>query len=64
MRATGIRFDTPPATRGAATARCLIFVTPDAQRTMNTYLGACVSLGPEDIDDALIAKSGITYLEG
>ena len=42
---------TPPrATSGPSTARCLILVTPDAQRTMNTYLGACTGLGPDDID--------------
>ena len=64
MRAIGVRFDTPPLTEGPATARCLILVTPDAQRTMNTFLGACVELGPEDIDPDLIANAQITYLEG
>jgi sugar/nucleoside kinase (ribokinase family) len=64
MRATGLRFDTAPLQEGAPTARCLILVTPDAQRTMNTYLGACVELGPEDIPDALIAAAQVTYLEG
>jgi sugar/nucleoside kinase (ribokinase family) len=64
MTATGIHFATAPATQGPATARCLILVTPDAQRTMNTYLGACVDLGPEDIDAGIIADSQITYLEG
>jgi sugar/nucleoside kinase (ribokinase family) len=62
--AFGVRFSTAPATSGAATARCLILVTPDAQRTMNTFLGACVELGPEDIDDALVAGAQVTYLEG
>ncbi|MGF1610563.1 MAG: adenosine kinase [Kiloniellales bacterium] len=64
IRAPGVGFDTPPATSGAPTARCLIFVTPDAQRTMCTYLGACVELGPEHIDEALIARARVTYLEG
>jgi sugar/nucleoside kinase (ribokinase family) len=64
IRAAGVRFTTKAAERGAATARCLILVTPDGQRTMNTYLGACVELGPEDIDEDIIASSKITYLEG
>ena len=46
IQAAGVRYETPPATSGAPTARCLIFVTPDAQRTMQTYLGASVALGP------------------
>ncbi len=64
MHALGIHFGVPPATSGPATARCLILVTPDAQRTLNTYLGACVNLGPEDIDEALVRRGKITYLEG
>jgi len=64
LRALGVTYDTPPAADGLATARCLILVTPDAQRTMNTFLGACVELGPEDIDPALIASARLTYLEG
>src|SRR5579864_9217443 len=44
--AAGVRFATPAASDGPATARCLILVTPDGQRTMSTYLGACVELGP------------------
>jgi sugar/nucleoside kinase (ribokinase family) len=62
--AAGVRFETPAATAGAGTARCLILVTPDGQRTMNTYLGACVELGPSDIDPAVIAAAQVTYLEG
>ena len=50
LKAIGVSFETPRATAGPATARCLILVTPDAQRTMNTYLGACTGLGPDDID--------------
>ena len=57
ITAIGVRFDTPAATSGPTTARCLIMVTPDGQRTMGTYLGACVELGPEDIDEALIAAA-------
>lgn len=64
IRAAGVAFDTPPATEGAPTARSLIFVTPDAQRTMNTYLGACVDLGPEDVDEDTISGAKVTYLEG
>ncbi|MCC7015623.1 MAG: adenosine kinase [Rhodospirillales bacterium] len=64
IRALGVAFDTAPAPRGAPTARCLIFVTPDAQRTMQTYLGASVGLAPEDIEPRLIADAKITYLEG
>ena len=64
IRAAGVAFRTRPARGGAPTARCLIFVTPDAQRTMNTYLGASVELGPEDVDEALIAAAQVTYLEG
>ncbi|MFN7193898.1 MAG: adenosine kinase [Rhodospirillales bacterium] len=64
IRARGVAFDTAAADAGPATARCLIFVTPDAQRTMQTYLGACVDLGPAQIDEATVAASSVTYLEG
>jgi sugar/nucleoside kinase (ribokinase family) len=64
MRALGVRFDTAPLTAGPTTARCLIVVTPDAQRTMNTYLGACVELGPEDLDEGMIRAAKVTYMEG
>jgi sugar/nucleoside kinase (ribokinase family) len=64
IRAAGVTFDTPAATSGPPTARCLIFVTEDAQRTMNTYLGACVTLGPADIDAALVGSAAVTYIEG
>ena len=64
IRAAGVAFETPPATNGPATARSFILVTPDAQRTMNTYLGACANLGPGDVDADLVAASRITYLEG
>jgi sugar/nucleoside kinase (ribokinase family) len=64
ITAIGVRFDTAAATSGPGTARCLILVTSDGQRTMNTYLGACVDLGPADIDPDIIAAAQITYLEG
>lgn len=64
IAAIGAEFHTPPSPDGPPTARCLIFITPDAQRTMNTYLGACVNLGPEDIDGDLLARAQVTYLEG
>lgn len=64
IRAAGVHFDTPVAADGPPTARSLILVTPDAHRTMSTYLGAAVELGPEDVDTDLIARSSITYLEG
>jgi sugar/nucleoside kinase (ribokinase family) len=64
ITAIGVRFETPPALDGPSTARCLILVTADGQRTMATYLGACVELGPEDIDAALIGAAQVTYLEG
>jgi sugar/nucleoside kinase (ribokinase family) len=64
ITAIGVRFKIPPATSGPGTARCLILVTPDGQRTMATYLGACVNLGPEDIDQELVASAQVTYLEG
>ncbi len=64
ITATGAVFRTPAATSGPATARCLILVTPDSQRTMNTYLGACVNLTVDDIDAALIQSAQVTHLEG
>jgi sugar/nucleoside kinase (ribokinase family) len=64
MRTIGVHFDTPAAPKGKATARCYIFVTPDAQRTMNTYLGSCSELNEDDINDAVIAHSKLTYVEG
>jgi sugar/nucleoside kinase (ribokinase family) len=64
IRASGVAFDTPPAFEGASTARCYVLVTPDGERTMNTYLGAAQDLHPADIDAELVAGSAITYLEG
>ena len=64
IRATGVAFDVPPSPGGPPTARCLIQVTPDAERTMNTFLGTSALLGPEDIDTDLVASAAITYCEG
>lgn len=64
VNAVGVDFATPPADGGTPTARCLIVVTPDAQRTMNTYLGACVELTPDDVDPDAIADAQVTYMEG
>jgi sugar/nucleoside kinase (ribokinase family) len=64
IRAAGVAFDTPPASAGPSTGRCYVLVTPDGERTMNTYLGAAQDLHPDDIDPEAIAASAITYLEG
>ncbi len=64
IRAGGVHFTTSFATQGPATARCLILVTDDAQRSMNTYLGASQHLSAADIDRDIIASSAVTYLEG
>ncbi|MEJ0049826.1 MAG: adenosine kinase [Methylovirgula sp.] len=64
IRAAKVAFGTKSATDGAASARCLILVTPDGQRTMNTFLGACQALSEADIDPAQVAAAQITYLEG
>lgn len=64
IRATGVAFDVPLAVEGPPTARCLIQVTPDAERTMNTFLGISALLEPADIDTDLVASAKITYCEG
>ena len=64
IRAVGIDFDTAPRAGDPPTARCLIFVTPDGQRTMNTFLGASQFLPPAVLDEAAIADSEVLYLEG
>ena len=64
IRAVGVTYNTPPLKGGLPTARCLIFVTPDAQRTMQTFLGATSQLGPEDVDMSAITSSKVLYLEG
>lgn len=64
IRASGISFETPRAVDGPPTARSFILVTPDGERTMNTYLGACQNLSESDIDRATVEGAAITYLEG
>jgi sugar/nucleoside kinase (ribokinase family) len=64
IRAAGVTFGTPSASAGPSTGRCYVLVTPDGERTMNTYLGAAQDLHPADIDADAIAASAITYLEG
>src|SRR5215510_26280 len=64
LKSIGVSFETASATAGPATARCLILVTPDAQRTMNTYLGACTGLSPDDIDIEQVGSAQVTYVEG
>ena len=64
LQALGVHFPSARLTSGAPTARCLILVTPDGQRTMNTFLGACVTFGEADVDEDLIAAASVTYLEG
>ena len=61
---SGVHYPTAPLLGAAPTARCLILVTPDAQRTMNTYLGACVGFDVSDLDDGIIRDSAVVYLEG
>jgi sugar/nucleoside kinase (ribokinase family) len=64
IRAAGVTFDTPPAADGPSTARCYVMVTPDGERTMNTFLGAAQDLHPADVDAEMIAAAAIIYLEG
>jgi sugar/nucleoside kinase (ribokinase family) len=64
MSAHGITYSTPPASQGSATASCVIAVTPDGQRSMSTYLGACRELTPDDVDEEQIGDARILYIEG
>ena len=64
LTSAGVLFKTEPIINGPGTARSFIFVTPDAHRTMNTYIGACSLLSPKDIDDQIIKNSKIIFLEG
>ena len=64
IRAQGVAFDTRPLPGEPPTARSMIFVTPDGERSMNTYLGACVELGPEDVEAVKAAGAKVTYFEG
>ena len=64
IKAAGVGYDQPPASSGSLTASSIILVTPDAARSMNTYLGACIEIEPADLIEAEIATSQIIYLEG
>src|SRR5580704_9681143 len=64
IRSAGVDFATRPAVAGPSTGRCYVLVTPDGERTMNTYLGAAQDLDPLDIDADAVAASAVTYLEG
>ena len=62
--AVGVQYRSPPGPEGLETARCLVLVTPDAERTMLTFLGVSTAFAPEDVDPELIGDAQITYLEG
>src|SRR4051794_40638630 len=64
LRSAGVHFATAPATGGASTARSLIAVTPDAERTMSTYLGVAAEVQADDVDEQLVNRSAITFVEG
>lgn len=64
IKSLGITFTTDKDDSGVSTARCLVMVSPDAERTMCTYLGACVNLTENDIDPEIVASSAVTYMEG
>jgi sugar/nucleoside kinase (ribokinase family) len=64
LKAIGVHYDVPPAADGPATARSFILVTPDGERSMNTYLGACQNLTPDDVAPETVQAAGIVYLEG
>ncbi|HEU5017387.1 MAG TPA: adenosine kinase [Pseudolabrys sp.] len=64
IHAARVAFDVKPASDGPSTARCYVMVTPDGERTMNTYLGAAQGLSPGDVDEKAVAESAIVYLEG
>jgi len=64
IRSMGVSFATPQAPHGPATGRCFVYVTPDGERTMNTYLGASTNLAPDDVDEGLVRSAGVVYLEG
>jgi sugar/nucleoside kinase (ribokinase family) len=64
LRSTGVVYTTPPGPSGPPTARCLVLITPDAERTMGTYLGTAGEMSAADVDPALVASARITYVEG
>lgn len=64
LQSLGIEYTTQPLTLGAPTGRCMVMISPDAQRTMSTFLGASVEIKDMDVDTALITNAQVTYLEG
>ena len=64
LQSLGVEYLTPLSKEGSETGRCLVFVTPDSKRTMQTYLGSCVELSPQDLDPEQVMRAKITYLEG
>ncbi|WP_165216227.1 adenosine kinase [Affinirhizobium pseudoryzae] len=64
IRAQGVHYETKPDGTFPPTARSMIFITPDGERSMNTFLGACVDLGPEHVEPQVVADSKVTYFEG
>jgi sugar/nucleoside kinase (ribokinase family) len=64
MNGTGVYFNTPRLHEGKPTARSMILITPDGERTMNTYLGACTEFSPADVDKDVVAAAAVTYMEG
>jgi sugar/nucleoside kinase (ribokinase family) len=64
IREAGVAYDTPLLSGSVPTGRCLVLVTPDGERTMQTYLGACILFGPDDVDARTVSASAVTYLEG
>ncbi len=64
IRAQGVHYETKPEGTNPPTARSMIFITPDGERSMNTYLGACVDLGPEHVEEDVVAEAKVTYFEG
>jgi sugar/nucleoside kinase (ribokinase family) len=64
IRAAGVTFDCPPTAEGPPTGRCLVLISPDAQRTMSTYLGTAGLLGPADLPEGQVAGAAVTFVEG
>ncbi|GHC71678.1 adenosine kinase [Limoniibacter endophyticus] len=64
IRAQGVAFDTKPLYDSIPTARSMIFLTQDKERSMNTYLGACIELGPEDVEESKASAAQVVYFEG
>ena len=64
MNGTGVYFNTPRLRESKPTARSMILITPDGERTMNTYLGACTEFTPADVDEDVVAAAAVTYMEG